>query len=222
MNAKGGLWMVKIERGNVRGYKEMDVPFQLIKAAEKTKSLAILLPGAGYTTSAPLFHFSTEVLLNRSFDVLEVNYRYKEAAYDEFSMEELSITIKQDVKTVLDYVLADSPYEEFYIIGKSLGTIAMSTELKRTVFKRAKAIWLTPLLQREDVYFAMAKSHHTGLSIIGDKDHFYDEELYAQLENNPNITFKVIAGVDHSFEFEGDALKSIDALKEAITEIQNF
>jgi hypothetical protein len=214
--------MLKIERGSVQGYKELDVPFQLLKKAEESKKLAIMLPGAGYTTSAPLFHYATEVFLNRSFDVLEVNYQYKNSAYDEFSTEELGEAIKQDVKTVLDQVLEDSAYEDFYVVGKSLGTIAMATEMKRSAFKLAKAIWLTPLLHRDDVYFAMAKSRHTGLCFIGDKDPIYIKEQYAQLENNPNIAYTLLSGANHSLEFEDDPLKSIDVLKDVISEIQNF
>ncbi|MGI2328351.1 alpha/beta hydrolase [Planococcus sp. YIM B11945] len=214
--------MLTINRGSVQGYKEMDVPFLRLSKEENAKGLAVLLPGAGYTTTAPLFHFATEVFLKRSFDVLEVNYQYKNEAYDDFSMEELSEAVKQDVKTVMDLVLTDSSYETFYVVGKSLGTIAMCTELTRPELKRAKAIWLTPLIHREDVFNAMARSPHTGLSFIGDKDPVYDEFRYTQLEFNPNIDFKLIAGVNHSMEFSDNPVGSIEVLKEIISDIEKF
>lgn len=63
-----------------------------------------------------------------------------------------------DVKTVLDEVLPNKTYENYCLIGKSLGTIAMSYELNRECFKNTKAIWLTPLIQREDVLSAMVRT----------------------------------------------------------------
>ncbi|TWT00490.1 alpha/beta hydrolase [Planomicrobium sp. CPCC 101079] len=214
--------MPKFEKGTVQGYKGMQVPFEFIKTEEGTNSLAILLPGAGYTTSSPLFHYSTEAFLNRSVDVLEVNYQYNNEAYDEFSMEELSEAIKHDVKTVLDQEIEGSSYEHFYLIGKSLGTIAMSTELQRPAFRDAKAVWLTPLFQRDDVFQAMLHSPNEGLCFIGDADRCYIKDRYEQIENKPNISAKLFSNVDHSLDSRDGVMESIGALECVINEIRKF
>lgn len=214
--------MLNINKSTIEAYKKMNVPFNLLSQEEGSKNLAIMLPGAGYTAQAPLFHYSTEIFLNRSFDVLEVNYRYNDEAYDDFSMEELSEAIKYDVKTVLDKVLKENAYENFYLIGKSLGTIALSSELARDEFQNAKAVWLTPLIQRDDVLDAMAGSKNQGLCFIGDQDRCYIEERFKQVENNPNIVSSLIPGADHSLELKEDVLDSIDVLKNVISGIEKF
>ena len=60
-------------------------------------------------------------------------------------------------------------YENSFIMGKSLGTIAMNSVLNRMEFMEAKAIWLTPLIQLDEVFSAMAASNHKGLCFIGDQ-----------------------------------------------------
>lgn len=70
------------------------------------------------------------------------------------------------MKAVLDNFLEAKVYEDFCLIGKSLGTIAMSSELHREAFKNAKAIWLTPLIQREDVLHAMVSSEQKGCASL--------------------------------------------------------
>lgn len=212
--------MFNNEASFVKGHKGKDIPFKLLSKDKRSKNLAIILPGAGYTSQAPLLYYSTSVFINKSFDVLQVNYHYNNTEYKGFS--EIVKAIKLDVKNVLDYVLSIKTYDNFYLIGKSLGTIPMSTELNRETFKNAKAIWLTPLLQREDVLGAMMKSEHNGLCIIGDRDPCYTEERYLKVVNNSNITSKLISNVNHSLGYEEKAVESIDVLREVIKYIDQF
>lgn len=216
----GGYYMFNSESKTVKGYKDLDIPFTMLSKVSSSKNLAIILPGMGYTSQAPLLHYSTGVFINKSFDVLHVNYQYNNKAYDGFN--EISEAIKVDVKNVIDFVLTNKTYENFYLIGKSIGTIAMSSELTRETFNNAKAIWLTPLIQREDVLHAMVKSENKGLSIIGDKDPCYSEERYVKVAANSNITSKLIPNVNHSLEYVENAVESINILKNVINDIEQF
>lgn len=210
---------MKIQHEVINGYKEIEVPFALIANEEETKKLAIFLPGAGYTNQRPLFHFSEGVFLNKGMDVLEIDYRYNEPSYAHFEMEELSEAVRFDVKTVIDEVLRENRYEEFYLIAKSLGTIALCTELQREEFKDAKVVWLTPLIHRDDVLTAMVTSKQKGLCFIGDSDRCYTEARYTQLLDNPNLSSKLLPDITHDMEYADDPIKSIDVLKEIMEEI---
>ncbi|MFD0050508.1 alpha/beta hydrolase [Actinomycetes bacterium NPDC127524] len=214
--------MLHAKTNTVHGYKGMNIPFTMLSKKEDSKKLAILLPGAGYTVQAPILHYSTGVFINKSFDVLQVKYQYNNEFYADFSMDELSEAIKVDVHTVLDSVRAERTYENVYLIGKSIGTIAMSSVLEREEFKKAKAIWLTPLIQREDVLSSMEGSVNKGLFIIGDRDHHYSEEAFLKAAENPNITHRLIPNVNHSLEYDEDIVESIDVLKSIIKDIENF
>lgn len=214
--------MLQSRTANVKGYKEMDVPYTLLSNEKNSKKLVIFLPGAGYTVNSPLFHYTEGIFINRFFDVLKVNYQYNDKAYDEFSMDELSEAIKYDVRVVIDSVLLGSNYENFYIIGKSLGTIAMSSELTSGIFTEAKAVWLTPLIHRDEVFDAMVESNNEGLCFIGDNDRCYTEERYNKLLNNKNIVSKLYSNVNHSMEYDNDAVGSIEVLKSVIKDIERF
>lgn len=214
--------MFKVHTDEVQGYKQITVPYTLISKPTTSRNLAILLPGSGYTVQSPLLHYATGIFINKSFDVLHINYQYKHKVYNNFSPEEISKAVKHDVKTVIDTVLDHASYENFYLVGKSLGTIAMSSELRRDIFKEAKAVWLTPLLQKDEVFNALVNSNHSGLCFIGDNDHYYTEERYNQIQNNANIISKLIPNVNHKLEFDTDVLYSIDVLKDIMSEIEQF
>lgn len=62
--------MLKVKTGSVTGYKEKDIHYTVLSTDEHASKLAIMLPGAGYTAQAPLFHYSTGVFLQKSVDVL--------------------------------------------------------------------------------------------------------------------------------------------------------
>ena len=200
----------------------MSVPFNLVSKEVDSKKLVVFLPGAAYTVQSPAFHYSQKIFLDKGFGVLQINYRYNDKDYDEFTMEELSDAIKFDVKTVLDEFLKDTSYEEFYLVGKSLGTIAMSSIIDRNMFKGANIIWLTPLLHRDDVFEAMINSGNRGLCVIGDNDRCYVEERYNQLKAKPNIMATLLPNVNHSLEHDQNMVESIDVLKSLINDIQEF
>lgn len=76
----------------------------------------------------------------------------------------------------------------------------MASELNREVFKDAKAIWLTPLIKRDDVFetMLMLKGKNKGLCFMGDSDQHFSVERYEQLVNNINITSRLIPNANHS------------------------
>jgi len=213
---------MKLVKGSIEGSKGYEVPYLLIRQEEASGRLAVMLPGAGYTTQAPLFHYATDIYLQKGYDVLNVNYRYNDEFYDEFSTEELGEVIRFDVAKVMDQVLAESSYKEFCLIGKSLGTIALASELQRLLFHEATAIWLTPLIKRPDVFDAMKTLSNRALGFIGDEDPNYNAERWNQLEANPQMDLQLVPGTEHSLKISGQTLASIDALKDIMAKIEKF
>ncbi|MBT2681752.1 alpha/beta hydrolase [Bacillus sp. ISL-35] len=195
------------------------IPFRLIEQKEDTNKLVIVLPGAGYTTQAPLLYYTTGAFYNKGFDVLHINYS--------FSRQELSSLNEGDfakgVLLAIDTAINDKKYSHFYIVAKSIGTKALSYLVDHTMFKDAKVIWLTPLLQNDAVFKAMVNSNHEGLCVIGEKDHFcFIEERFEKIKTNPNLILKVVEGGNHSLELDNDPIKSIEILKSVISYINEF
>lgn len=214
--------MFKVKTDSITGYKDKDIQYTVLSTDEHASKLAILLPGAGYTAQAPLLHYSTGVFLHKSVDVLQVNYSYNDKIYDHFTMDELVEVIKLDVGTIIDKVLEENAYDGYYFVGKSLGTIALASLLDREIFRNSKAIWLTPLLNRDDVFESMLHSRNESLCFIGDDDTHYIAERYRQFANNPKLVTRLLEGADHSLQYKQDPVRSIDLLKTVIKEIDEF
>lgn len=213
---------MKLVKGSIEGYKGYEVPYLMIKQEEASDRLAVMLPGAGYTNQAPLFHYATDIYLQKGYDVLNVNYRYNDEFYDDFTMEELSEAVRFDVAEIIDQLLSESTYENFFLIGKSLGTIALASELQRPLFREAAAIWLTPLIKRPDVFDAMQTLPNRAISFIGDEDRVYDAERWNELNKNPQLELRLVPGTEHSLEIPGKTLASIDIMKDIMAEIEKF
>lgn len=194
------------------------IPFNLIEQKEETTNLLIVLPGAGYTTQAPLLRFTTGIYYNKGFDVLHINYTFGRQRLSDLSEEDFT----KNIQLVIDHAIKNKKYHNYYIVAKSIGTLALSYLLNQPMFKDAKVIWLTPLLQREVVYTEMVHSNHEGLCIIGDKDPCFIAERFESLTENPNLICKVVDGGNHSLELDEDPIKSIEILKSVMIDISEF
>lgn len=206
----------------VKGYKQMDIPFTMAGLTDRAERLAVLLPGAGYTTKAPLFHYSSSMFLEEAMDVLEINYPYRDDFYQDFSWEELTEAIHYDVNMVLDHVLMDKPYRQIIILAKSIGTLCMDSILRNEYAEEMKAIWVTPLLKEEGVLNALADAAYPSLCIIGDKDPNYTPEGLERIGRNPLAAARLYPNMHHGLEQEGHILNSIDLLKSIMKDIKTF
>lgn len=203
---------------NYKGDDSNSIPYKMIEQKEKTNSLTIVLPGAGYTTQAPLLHFTTGVFYNKGFDILHVNYKYNSQELSALSEEGFT----NKVQFAIDKATQHKEYDNYYLVAKSIGTIALSYLLSNQMFKNAKVVWLTPLLQRDDVFNVMLKSDNKSLCIIGDKDSCFIEERLEKLKNNHKLKINVVEGGNHSLELNEKPIQSIDVLKSVILDINDF
>jgi hypothetical protein len=215
--------MVQFFKGETEGFNQKLVSYNLIKQSIPSGSLAIMLPGKGYSVQAPLFNYSTGVYLNKGFDVLHVNYDYNTKEFDGLDREQQFRRIYADVHSVIDKVLSDyTVYEHFVLIGKSLGTIALSPIIGRLEFSKAKVVWLTPLLQIDEVFDSLLASSQQGLCVIGNKDFCYIPERYEQLGSKTNMKSMLVPGADHSLNDADKPIESIDILKNIISAISEI
>jgi hypothetical protein len=191
---------------------------RLIEQKETADSLAIILPGAGYTTQAPLLHFCTGLFYSKGFDVLHLNYSFNREEQSALSGEGLAEAIRHAIADALK----NKGYDTYYIAAKSIGTMALPFLLNDQSFKDAKAVWMTPLLQKEFVLNAIADGSNKGLCIIGDQDPFFTWERIERIKMNTNLTIKVVEGGNHSLELSGDPIQSIDVLRDIISDINQF
>ncbi|MED1865212.1 alpha/beta hydrolase [Fictibacillus nanhaiensis] len=191
---------------SVLGYNRMKIPYVIQSSAENPKGLAIMLPGIGYTVKSPLFHFSSGAFLNKEYDVLHVNYPYYSIDYENFSFEEITSALINDVSTVLNEVVNHTIYKSYYVLGKSFGTMAIPTALDILPIENTKAVWLTPRLIDLSVYQTLRACKQDGLCVIGDKDPFYDVVKMNNIILNPSIECMIPTNANHALEVDNDIL----------------
>lgn len=215
--------MVQLLRGAANGYKEFPISYNLIKQDKPSSSLVTMFPGKGYTMQGPLFHYSTGLFISKGFDVLHVNYDYNTEKFDEMDRDEQITQISEDVNAVLNHVLnSNHTYQNYSLIGKSLGTIALSSIVHHEKLANASVIWLTPLLQLDNVFDKMLISTQRGLCVIGEEDPCYIKSRFEQLDSKENLTSILIPGTDHSLNYPDKPIESIEVLKSVISAISEF
>jgi hypothetical protein len=192
-------------------------------AAEPSGRLVICLPGRGYRSTMPLLYYPLRLLRDAGADTVSVDYAYDaESGFRAIDEVELEARLRRDVAAVLDRLFAERSYADIVVLGKSLGTVAMSLVLGEDGrLARARAIWLTPLIKNPRVFARMLGCPQRGLAVIGMSDSHYDAGLLETLERSGFSTMAV-AGADHGLERAADTAGSLKILERVLERIGQF
>ncbi|MCR2823535.1 alpha/beta family hydrolase [Lederbergia panacisoli] len=218
--------MYEFNEGKVVRNDDSTINYTWIHGKEKNNGICIMLPGLGYTTQRPLFHYATGICMNENVDLLHVNYNYLEnEAFKKLEHHAQDQWIYEDVVSVVETVLKDTEYGMYFILSKSIGTIPMAYEWNRKNFidvNRTYGIWLTPLIKDETVCNALSKIVIPSLYVIGTDDPHYKENLIADINKNSNVKGLVIPNANHGLEVKGDVKTTINIVKEVMNTIEKF
>lgn len=157
---------------------------------EDGNRLAILFPGRGYNLAMPLFWYSKKVLSEIGWRVWGINYDHRESG------EATETLLRAQVEEVLQK--ARGTFSQYLLVGKSLGTIALSLAYQYPEFSQAPGVWLTPLMTHPAVRAAMLGTETRGLVVYGTGDPAADLGLKAGLEKQHEVL--EIPDADHSLE----------------------
>jgi hypothetical protein len=209
---------------SITGYQDEPAPHTFFKQDAATNHLAIILPGRGYTAQMPLLFYPTTLLLDRSADVLRVDYAYdRQPAFEALSFDQQLRWLWGDVSAAYRAGLSQRAYQRVTIIGKSLGTLAMGHLLTtETLPSRVNAVWLTPLVRFEPLRQQIKQFQGRSLFVIGTADNQYDPAILEDLHQATGGEVVIVEGADHGFNVKGDVIRSIQAVEQAVRAIQTF
>lgn len=164
--------------------------------------VAILLPGRFYSAEFPLLYFAQKALISLGWSVDVIAWTQEDLDSDEVLINR--------IEGILEGWADAKPF----VLAKSLGTRALPMVSDRGW----DAIWLTPLLNREDLSSAVKKRAGRYLLVGGTADELWNSRVAAesghQVFEIPNAT--------HDLEIVGDTLRSIQILGEITAEIEGF
>jgi len=209
----------------IAGYRGEPVPNTFRRQQGETARLAILFPGMGYTCDMPLFYYAENLLTEGGADVLRVEYAYgRRPDFGQAPKSEQQRWLLADATASYRAGLAQRPYQDVTLIGKSLGTLAMG-HLLTTEERSAsgtRAVWLTPLLRQASLRDQVRRHGGPSLFAIGTADPHYDPALLADVQAATRGEVVVVEGADHGFDVPGDALASVHAVEQVVRALMDF
>ncbi|HEK9099127.1 alpha/beta hydrolase [Bacillus pfraonensis] len=184
------------------------------------KTICFMFSGSGYNYDKPLFYYSTILMLQNKIDVVHIHYSYDKQMMEK-PIDEITTIMMDDIHPVIVDVLNNGQYNDSIFLGKSLGTIPIANHLmKREEFLKSKIILFTPLIHFDSIFDSILNSHHEGLFVIGDKDHYYNANKIDQL-NKSSVTIHVIPNANHSMNVgEFETAHSISAISRVMEKLQ--
>jgi predicted alpha/beta-hydrolase family hydrolase len=209
---------------SIVGHQDEPVPHTFYRQDGEAEHLAMILPGLGYTCDMPLLYYPTELLLSLGADVVLVEYDYRQPWKDDsLSLEEKLAHLYKDVSAAARAALAHREYATFTVVGKSLGTVAITHLLESELALKPQAcIYLTPLLTNEQKESETIRACPRKLLVIGTADRYYNPDLLAEVVEATQSEVLLIEGADHSLEYPGDAVRSVQALETVVRKIHEF
>ncbi len=209
----------------IKGY-DGNVPNTFYLQNADTNKLALVFPGIGYTCQMPLLYYTTNVLLALNFDVLWVEYEYKKnERWSTLSEEEQVRWLSQDANAAYLAAISQRRYSRLVLVGKSVGTGAVSAILaKQKPLENERIVWFTPLLADEEIYGTItSKCKGNSLFIQGTKDPYFVKDRLEEVKRLGCGDVMIIDGADHSLELEGkDTSQTARALELIIDSVGKF
>lgn len=208
----------------IAGYRNEPVPHKYLQWEEKTRHVAIVLPGMGYTADMPVLYYPSRLLLDAGADLLVVEYAYnRRADFTALPAPEREQWLFADVSAACRAALAQRPYQRVTLLGKSLGTLAMARLLAaEPSLAGARTVWLTPLLNDDRVWAQLRRGGRPAVVAIGTADRFYDATRIAGVRETPEAEVVIVDGADHSLELAGDVLGSLAAMERVLRAVRRL
>ncbi|MFE9694948.1 alpha/beta hydrolase [Micromonospora sp. NPDC005806] len=164
---------------------------------------AVLVPGVGYDTRAPLFAYVGEALRRLGFDVHGVTWQVPR----DLPADRTAEWVAEQVTPALDGGVD-------LLVGKSLGTFATPLAADRGL----PAVWLTPVLNHPEVVDGLDRATSPCLLVGGTADSLWNGEVARRL--SPHVL--EVPDADHSMLVPGPLARSADVLGRVCTAVEEF
>ena len=207
----------------IAGDQDRPVANQFIRQADASEKLAIIYPGLRYSPDKPLLYYTTELLLSRGYDVLQLWSNYRTSAFNELSQAEQTVQLIQDGQALLNFGIQSGTYTQLLLCGKSLGTLTMAFILNEEIEKiEPTTVWFTPLIHLPPVSDAILKIEAPAFVAGSLADSTFSSGPIDQIKSISSTKSFITDHADHSLEVPGDTLKSLQILNQVMVKLSKF
>ncbi|AIY82744.1 MAG: alpha/beta hydrolase [Clostridium baratii] len=198
---------------NVNSHWGVELIPTLIKQGSDT--LAVILPGIGYTIDRVTLEYSSELALKLGFDLLKVEYGFQ-VARKEFNVEkEFNIIVEETLEIVQNAL--NENYKNIVIIGKSIGTCVQNLLNDRIEGYNIENIYISPINKTVEMGIK-----ENSLVITGTKDPLLSKENLEKIKNISGADLVTIKDGNHALNIEKDPIKSLKSQTEVIEFMEGF
>lgn len=209
---------------DVKNARGAPLPNGFLRQEGGSDTLALLFPGRGYRATMPLLYYSQLALLERGTDVLRLDLAYDlDPDFGRAAPRERRAWIREDALRAFDAASSQRDYRHVVLVGKSLGTWALTDILQgREASSAPMCVWLTPLLNDEALLDAVRERRPPSLFVIGTGDPLYDASLVAELSAPEGSSSVVVPEADHGLVVPGDVSATIAAMAGYLSALEAF
>ena len=212
---------------HILGHQDEPLPHSFLQREEETDHAVLILPGGEAFAQHPALYYGSLECMDRGADILWVGYNSR-PQFASLSLEEKAVWALQDSIAAYQTLLEQRAYRRLTFIAKSIGTLVLGhllTELPRKT--PVQAIWLTPLINRQDLRAQIYRAAQPSLFVIGTQDHFFDAASVQEVQERSTEygQMLLIEGADHGLEVGADGtdvLGSLQVLEQVMQAIQAF
>ncbi|WP_200208404.1 alpha/beta hydrolase [Micromonospora coerulea] len=164
---------------------------------------ALLIPGRGYDTRAPLFAYVGEALRRLGFEIHEVTWQVPRDLRGDRTADWVDEQVAPALAKGVDL-----------LVGKSLGTLATPLAADRGL----RAVWLTPVLNHPDIVAALGRATEPFLLVGGTGDALWNGAVARRL--TPHVL--EVPDADHAMLVPGPLARSAEVLGRVCTAVEDF
>lgn len=198
---------------NVNSHWGVELIPTLIKQGSDT--LAVILPGIGYTIDRVTLEYSSELALKLGFDLLKVEYGFQ-VARKEFNVEKEFDIIVDETLEIVQNALSEK-YKNIVIIGKSIGTCVQNLLNDRIEGYNIENIYISPINKTVEMGIK-----ENSLVITGTKDPLLSKENLEKIKDISGADLVTIKDGNHALNIEKDPIKSLRSQTEVIEFMEGF
>ncbi|AQM60251.1 alpha/beta fold hydrolase [Clostridium baratii] len=198
---------------NVNSHWGVELIPTLIKQGSDT--LAVILPGIGYTIDRVTLEYSSELALKLGFDLLKVEYGFQ-VARKEFNVEKEFDIIVEETLEIVENALSEN-YKNIVIIGKSIGTCVQNLLNDRIEGYNIENIYISPINKTLEMGIK-----ENSLVITGTKDPLLSKENLEKIKDISGSDLVTIKDGNHALNIEKDPIKSLRSQTEVIEFMEGF
>lgn len=208
---------------SIKSYWNAELKSKVIENGSDT--LAVLVPGIGYTCDRPLLDYSKRLMIQLGFDVLPISFGFQVAGKTiDLSEEYKYITqgtkefgyMYNETKELINMSLKEK-YKNIIFVAKSVGTLISSLLNKDFSDRNIINIDLTPIDGTME-----AGIYEDSLTFYGTKDPRISLETVSKIKKIKGVSLFKIEDANHSLNIENDVLKSIDIVKYVIEKEKEY